>query len=162
MAIYESLQFYKTLQVTTLLDIAFGILPLAIFVWFFRRIRWIFLSVVAVESWFNLTNYSEVNSAKHLSKYLFLSMMTTSLPLSCFIVTIFWLFDKFLIFSLCLYGTKNFSKNPKYDRYQGVLHQLCMIVLIKDPLQFQINLLLIVLLKMKICQTSIFGFSLHT
>ena len=121
MAIYESLQFYKTFQVTTLLDIAFGILPLAIFVWFFRRIRWIFLSVVAVESWFNLTNCSEVNSAKHLSKYLFLSMMTTSLPLSCFIVTIFWLFDKFLIFSLCLYGTKNFSKNPKYDRYQGSL-----------------------------------------
>ena len=34
-----------------------------------------------------------------------MSMMTTALPLSCFIIAIFWLFDKFLILFQCFYDT---------------------------------------------------------
>ena len=43
--------------------------------------------------------------AKNLSNYSFMSMMTTALPLSWFIIAIFWLFDKFLILSQCFYDT---------------------------------------------------------
>ena len=35
--VYKSLRFHKTLQVTTLLDVALDILPLAIFIWSFVK-----------------------------------------------------------------------------------------------------------------------------
>ena len=89
---------------TTLFDIALDILSLAIFVWFFVKLVELFFLLLLLDL-FNLTNCSVFNRAKHLSKYLFLSMMTAYLPLYCFIITIFWLFDKFRIVSLCLYGT---------------------------------------------------------
>ena len=47
----------------------------------------------------------------------------------------------------------NIFKYPKYDGYQRGLSSMVCNFLIKNPLCFQINLLPVVLLKMKICKT---------
>ena len=47
----------------------------------------------------------------------------------------------------------NIAKNPKYDEYQKGLASMVYIFLMKTPLCLEINLLPVVLLKLKICQS---------